>query len=209
LTMTNGKHIATLGDGGGGGLHNGSTGTVNVINCTISGNSAFRDNSLGGFGAGISSTNGTLNVINSTITGNTANVDGHGGGIGVASILGATSVTNIVNWTVTGNSAGFGGGIDNDNARLNVTNSTISGNTAISGEDGGILSSGTTTVKSSIIARNGGSPADVAGAFISAGFNLIGKTDGSTGFTASTDKTGTAASPLDPMLDANGLQNNG
>ena len=33
--------------------------------------------------------------------------------------------------------------------------------------------------------------------------------DGSTGFTEPTDQTGTVASPLDPKLDPNGLQNNG
>jgi hypothetical protein len=51
---------------------------------------------------------------------------------------------------------------------------------------------------------------DVSGSFASAGFNLIGKRDGSTGFTiAATDQTGTIASPLNPMLDPLGLQNNG
>src|SRR5207253_5037645 len=73
-------------------------------------------------------------------------------------------------------------------------------------------------VKSTIIALNYGgiqdvvtvvaSP-DVFGAFNSRGFNLIGKKDGSTGFTAATDKKGTIASPLNPGLDPKGLRNNG
>src|SRR5205823_14421867 len=42
----------------------------------------------------------------------------------------------------------------------------------------------------------------------SAGFNLIGKDNGS-GFNAATDRHGTVTSPLDPKLDPNGLQNNG
>jgi hypothetical protein len=49
----------------------------------------------------------------------------------------------------------------------------------------------------------------VSGSFTSDGFNLIGATDGSTGFTATTDLTGTAATPLDPKFDPSGLQNNG
>jgi hypothetical protein len=62
-----------------------------------------------------------------------------------------------------------------------------------------------------IIAKNTAvlSGPDVFGTFASQGYNLIGKTDGSTGFTQPTDHTGTIASPLDPKLDPNGLQNNG
>ena len=42
---------------------------------------------------------------------------------------------------------------------------------------------------------------DVSGNFTSAGFNLIGVEEGSTGFTASTDLKGTVPAPLDPKLD--------
>ena len=53
-----------------------------------------------------------------------------------------------------------------------------------------------------------------AGSFTDRGYNLIGQTDGSAGFTAATDQTGTTASPLDPKfeLDSAGnplLKNNG
>src|ERR1051325_1085094 len=41
------------------------------------------------------------------------------------------------------------------------------------------------------------------------GYNLIGKSDGSIGFTQPTDQKGTVATPLDPKLDPAGLQNNG
>src|SRR4029077_7191128 len=66
-------------------------------------------------------------------------------------------------------------------------------------------------VKSSIIALNtaGGSGPDGFSTFTSGGFNLIGKKDGSTGFTAATDQSGTIASPLNPKLDPAGLQDNG
>src|SRR4029434_6380373 len=39
----------------------------------------------------------------------------------------------------------------------------------------------------------------------SSGFNLIGKADDSTGFTGSTDLTGTIASPLDPKLETDSM----
>src|SRR5207244_3225930 len=47
---------------------------------------------------------------------------------------------------------------------------------------------------------------DAAGAFASRGHNLVGQTDGSSGWGA-TDKTGTSAAPLNPKLAA--LANNG
>ena len=58
------------------------------------------------------------------------------------------------------------------------------------------------TVKSTIIAWNTAalSP-DVGGNFTSAGLNLIGKKDGSTGSTQPNDQTGTIALPLHPRLD--------
>lgn len=49
----------------------------------------------------------------------------------------------------------------------------------------------------------------MSGKVVSGGFNLIGKKDGSTGFTAATDKSGTAKAPLNPKLDWRGLWNNG
>ena len=94
---------------------------------------------------------------------------------------------------------------------MNLTNSTIIDNSAnASNGGGGVYNAGTMTSKSSLIALNTAffSP-DVQGTFNSQGFNLIGKSDGSMGFTAVTDRTGTIASPLDPKLDPNGLQNNG
>ena len=108
-----------------------------------------------------------------------------------------------------------------------LTNSTVSGNTAAgnggygsghgygygSGSGGGISGSGF-TVGNTIIAGNvtfitGNVPADapdVAGSVTSPGNNLIGITDGSTGWTDA-DLTGTSADPLDPGLG--GLADNG
>ena len=99
---------------------------------------------------------------------------------------------------------------------LNLSNCTITANFAESGGrvESGVNSGSTVNVKSTIIAGNyagkffGAAP-DVYGPFISKGFNLIGKKDGSTGFTAATDKKGTIKSPLDPKIDGKGLRFNG
>ena len=203
------NHAAGSGgfNGVGGGIFNNSTGTVNVTNSTLSGNSALN----GGDGGGIYNSNGgSVNVTLSTLSGNFTS----GGGGGMFNEGGGT--VRVDNSTLSGNSSaggfGPGGGIYNSNGgTLAVINSTLSGNFAGSG--GGISnSSGVVHVESSIIALNSAqspNPPDVSGSFGSYGFNLIGKVDGSTGFTEPTDQTGTVASPLDPKLDPNGLQNNG
>ena len=191
--------------GSGGGIYiPAGTATVNVNGCTITGNQAI----AGGSAAGIYNA-GTLNVTNTTISGN-LNSTGNGGGI-----TNFAGTTNITNSTISGNSGnGNGGGIHNfGGGTVNVTNSTIVGNTALAnsnGRGGGIQNSeGTVNVKNSIIAMNSSTDVgpDVSGTFVSAGFNLIGKTNGSTGFTAPTDQTGTVASPRDPVLAP--LANNG
>ena len=178
----------------GGGIYK-STGVVSVINCVISGNYSPD-------GGGIYQETGTLNVINSTITANSASF-----GSGIQSI----GILNVVNSTVSGNT-GAGGGITVFLGVGNISNSTITNNSA-AGIGGGLhkYSEATANVKNSIIALNTGAPGspDVSGNFNSAGFNFIGKRDGSSGFTAATDLTGTIATPLDPGLDAAGLRHDG
>jgi hypothetical protein len=189
---------------GGGGISFGG-GTLTVTNTTLSGNSTTNN----GVGGGMLFSSGTANIVNSTINGNTA----QGGGGAFSNFGGNGSTLNIVNSTISGNQSTFGGGIDARNGTVNVTNSTITGNTATNNNGGGGIAhtASTINVKSSIIALNTApiTGLDVTGTVVSAGFNLVGKRDGSSGFTAATDLTGTVASPLDPKLDPNGLQNNG
>ena len=186
--------------GNGGGVSNEGSGTVFLLNRTLSGNAA------GGRGGGITNqSTGTVNVTNSTINGNSAG--GGGGGITNQS----SGTINVTNSSVNENGGADDGGIRQVGlGTVNVTNSTISGNfgEGLSNHDG----AGVFNVKSSIVALNVSGPevaTDVSGTFNSAGFNLIGATDGSTGFTLPTDQTGTMALPLDPKLDSNGLQDNG
>ncbi len=191
----------------GGGIYNSNPGTANVTNCVISGNSEL--STICCFGGGGIFNNGILNVTNCTLSSNTALHDG--GGIWSSGTLSVTSCTLSSNTADTGGgiySSGDTGGV------TDLTNSTITGNSAV--VSGGIVSGGlggTFNVKSSIIALNTAAsrtnPQDAYRTFVSQGFNLIGKIDGSNGFTAATDLTGTAASPLDPGLDPSGLQNNG
>jgi len=183
-------------------------GALTVTNSTVSGNS---DNQSGG-GITVDGTN-FANIINSAVVSNSG-----GSGGGIYNNYGSGTL-NITNCTISGNTGYPGGGIDNNGSgTLNITNSTVSGNYANNfsyptGDGGGIYNAGTASVniRSSIVALNTATSfgPDVAGSFTSSGFNLIGKIDGSMGFTAPTDLTGTVASPLDPKLDPNGLQNNG
>jgi hypothetical protein len=214
--------------GNGGGIFNGGPGAVNVNNSTFTAN---RANSGAGIAAG-----GTAVVTGCTFSANTAigrggehNGDSGFEGRGGAILNGGTA--DISNSTFAGNSAtggngfngagatGRGGAVFHGGASLSFANCTVFGNSASggtgtttgSGVGGGVETvSGNATIKSSLIALNSASSGpDVRGSFTSAGFNLIGKRDDSTGVTATTDLTGTIAAPLDPKLDPNGLQNNG
>jgi hypothetical protein len=96
-------------------------GTLTVIGCSITGNSAHGD------GGGIIN-EGTLTVSGCTITGNTS--DGFGGGI---SNLGTLTVSGS---TITGNSAVHGGGIYSASGSVDVSRgSTVCGNTSALGAD--------------------------------------------------------------------------
>jgi len=172
LTITNGK---ASGGGfpanSGGGIYTGP-GTLNVSNCTLSGNSAsangggilgnhsiltvatctFSSNSAGGQGGGGIFINavfgsGTLNVSNCTLVGNSASADS-GGAIYNNGQASGNGTVQIVNSTLIGNSAGYGAGIINDghssgSATLTVSASTVSGNSA-SANGGGIYNGGYT-----------------------------------------------------------------
>jgi hypothetical protein len=150
---------------------------------------------------------GSLTLRNSTVSGNFAS--GGSGGSGLIAGVGGTAE---------------GAGV-HDAGTLTVVGSTLAGNVAQGGtfdgpaNGGGIFhaGSGTASLRNSIVAGNdlAGSNVglmvgpDLFGGFTSAGWNLIGKGDGSTGVSNGTngDQVGSTASPLDPMITA--LQDNG
>ena len=194
-------------------------GSLNVLNSTFSYNTS-------GNGGAIYSSGSAMTITRSTLNANFADTSGFEQGGGGIFIEGGT--VNIVNSTLSGNGVltfygGGGGAILADQGTLNLTNSTVANNSVFGRETeggGGVLAYAAVHVKNTIIALNSaqaspgysqsGAPGpDVQGVFSSSGFNLIGKKDGSTGFTAATDKKGTVTSPLNPGLDPKGLRNNG
>jgi CSLREA domain-containing protein len=197
----------------GGGVYVPPGGSLTLTNSTIAGNHAD-------YGAGIL-VFGQLDVNGSTISGNQGTkAQGLGAGIYVLDAL-----ANITNSTISGNfvlggGAGFGNGIMLDTEELsqphgvvNLNNVTIANNSANYG--GGIgVTSGTINMSNTIVAGNStsaGAP-DCTGtshfSINSNGNNLIGDNTGCTisGVKAS-DKIGTGASPINPLLGA--LDSNG
>ncbi len=164
-------------------------------------NSIVRDSVASDDGGGIHNL-GTLRLNNSTIGNNIAEDDG--GGIG--NFNGIVEASNTI---FSGNAAASdGGGIFNFNGTLELVSSTLTENAVDGGNGGGIRSfRGTTSVRNTIIAGNideGGESPDASGSFTSNGFNLVGVSNGSQGF-SNGDIVGTENNPIDPQL--NDLEN--
>jgi hypothetical protein len=181
--------------GSGGGIFN--DGAATIDHSTLSGNTS-------GSGGGVANY-WILTIDHSTLSGNTANNRGQGGGILNYELL------RIHHSTLSGNVATTGGGIANDGAAaidhstvsgnqasgqgggisntfpasvLTVTSSTLAGNVAAIG--GGIRNSGTLSADNTILAGNSAtSGLDLDGDLGSQGYNLIGNTQGGSGFAAS------------------------
>jgi hypothetical protein len=207
LSIINGNS----GTNSGGGILN--EGALTITDCEI------RNNVSLGFGGGIRSVAGsTLTIDRSTISGNRGGrddifdfVSDVGGGID------STAPTVITNSTISGN---IGRGLGNVgggmwlNRDSTISNTTIANNTATGPGASGVFhpaNAFTVTVRSSIVAGNvdPANDPDVAGAFVSEGFNIVGNAGTSTGFTngVNGDLVGTGASPVNPQLEA--LQVNG
>src|SRR5207302_968632 len=113
----------------------------------------------------------------------------------------------VTNSTLYANSSTSGGGLYNSasgpdgSAGISLLSDTVAFNAADSQGGGLFATGGHFTIRSTIVASNGTgfvSP-DVSGDFLSGGHNLIGQTDGSTGWVGS-DLTGTSSSPLDALF---------
>ena len=162
-------------------------------------------NDLASSGGGIYNGQGTLTVVNSTLLNNF----GFNAG-GAIFNDGALTVTNS---TFVGNSASdFGGGaIYNNSGTATITNSTVFANFTVpfSGNPvsgGGIaVGGGTLTVSNSILAGN--SNGNCLGTVGDGGYNI--SDDGSCGFTGTGANSQTLGDGVNPLLDSNGLQDNG
>jgi hypothetical protein len=189
--------------GSGGAIYNATHTIVQLTNCTLSGNSsgdATGPSGTAGFAGGVYN-NGDITILSSTINNNLT----HGPGGGLHNRGSSTMVVN--NSTVSGNSADWAGGVFSEGT-LRLTNSTITNNSA--SVTSGIFTyiDGSAEVRNTIIAGNNDGP-DLEGPFTTRGNNLIGRSDGTNGFTngLNGDQVGTPATPLDPRLAP--LANNG
>lgn len=140
--------------------------------------------------------NNNLVVLNSSFW------DNHGNGltIGSSATASATNCSFFYNFVVAS-----GGAISNA-GQLNLVSCTLWDNdaTEASYTGGGIYSAGTAMVGNCVIAGNFAytNEQDVAGNYVSLGYNFIGATNGSTGFTngVNSDQAGTLAAPLNPQF---------
>jgi hypothetical protein len=151
-------------------------------------------------------------ILNSTFSANNA--------LNCGGFLNADSTLAITNSTISRNQAlgGSGGGFCSTVGNTNVRHATITDNTA--GTGGGILQSGgTVNLGNTIVAaNNGGARADyrlLSGTATTAGYNLIGiNLSVETTFpagnpNANNDIVGTLDMPIDPMLEALSVSNEG
>ena len=205
------------GSGGNGGAVASASGTVAATGSTFVQNRAGDSGSIGfyhtptppfdtgGAGGAVALLGGSLSMTNCTLTlnqagSNSASTSGRGiGGSGGA--IRSSGALTLVSCTLARNAAGVSGGA----ANLAPYQDGLGGGISIAG--------GTTTLRNSIVADNTigsiGSAPDLSGSVVSAGYNLIGRLDGSSGVTpgANGDLGGTVAAPLDPAVGL--LQNNG
>lgn len=172
------------------------------VTATISGLTIQNGVSRGGGGI-LNEESATLAVTDSTLSGNSAFFNGGGivnGFFGTVTLTNSTLSGNIAG--PGGNSAFFGGGGIFNAGTMTVTNSTLSGN--IAGTGGGIYNFATLTLASSIVAHslNGGN-CD-GNPLISQGDNLSSDATCVVTDPALNDRNNT-----DPLLDPDGLQDNG
>jgi hypothetical protein len=122
VTLNNCQIVNNTANGFGGGISNLLSGVLmDINNCLIANNTTQVYD-----GAGIYN-QGTINLADSTVTGNNAH---HYGG---AIINQDAGILNVVRSTLDDNTAGVGGGgIFNTSSTLNVSDSTIANNTAVS-----------------------------------------------------------------------------
>ena len=191
-----------FGTGSGGSGSGGSGGTGGGGSIPISGGPGGPGgNGANGKGGGVYVSGGSLTLTNATVAGNSA-VAGAAGSGGPGGPAGTGTVTG--GFGSAGNpGSSFGGGLYVNGGTVNLNNSTVALNSQVgAGSAGGafVLSPGKVTATSTLFAGNG--TLDYSGA-ITATDSLF-QTTPSGAVSGSGNLVGT-----NPLLDPNGLQNNG
>ena len=188
LAATSCLIISNSSPNSGGGVYN--SGTLSLVNCVLTSNWCYGEFGNGG---GAIDSDGKLELTGCALYDNRA-PDTRGG-----AILGAFAMTNS---TLSGNVGYVGGACAGGGY---IVSCTISGNSAVRFA-GGI--SDPVVIMNTIVAGNrlGPDASDVSANVTSSGYNLIGTTNGSSGWVAS-DLTGSTSFPLLALLGP--LQDNG
>jgi len=148
-----GNTITEYGGHGGGLFLYVHDGTTTITNSTFSNNQAGYSLGVGGGVDSFWGTNAALNITGSTFTNNVA--PQWGGGIAVEQ---NTTTLNITDSTIDGNSNGDGAGVYTIGP-LTITRSTISNNSCGNGcRGGGVYGGSTTTITNSTISGNRADP---------------------------------------------------
>jgi hypothetical protein len=215
--------------GGGGGILNAGNLTLNTstISDNLCGNGGFggsgafgANGGAGGEGGGLYN-GGSFAITSCTFTLNQTGAGGYGGNgfdfIPTVPLNQKTPADNTANGEslynppAVGGPGGNGGGIFNAASSTNavIRNTMIAQNLVNVGGMGGTNTDIGNEIQSIGNAGENGSGFDVAGNFVSQGFNLIGMADGSVGFINgnNADQTGSDANPINPLLGP--LQMNG
>jgi hypothetical protein len=149
-------------------------------------------------GPGLLLDTGTVTISNSAIVNNTS----AGVGGGVYNFFGGH--LTLENTTISGNTAaGWDGGAIWTYAPLTLVNCTVANNHAVRGGGIAVRTSTTVSLRNTIVAGNTASigDPDLSGPLASSGYNVIGNTQGGSGFDA------TDLLNVDPLLGP--LQDNG
>lgn len=174
-------------------------GSLTVANCLVTDNTAMD-------GAGIYSM-GFLDLVHSVVANNTAL--NHGGGLCINDV--STGGTKIINSTIVDNTADVAGGIHRSYGDLEITSSTIAGNSGLTSAGGifdAIVNPEDETVLNNTILAGNSSPIPGTDDFISSSigiagsYNLIGDATHLAGWTHGVDGNllGTTGALLDPKF---------
>ena len=115
----------------GGGVSEEGGATLTVTNSTFTGNTALSGGAIDGE-CGVAAC-GTVDLFGDALTGNTAAPSGESGSAGGALYDTGETHYDVVNTTITGNTATDGGGIASANGIVNLSFSTVDGNSIIPG----------------------------------------------------------------------------